>query len=77
MKRTTHAVVPLVMVTVLPAMEHPPVVVIMTASPELAVAATGNALAYGAEAGGGVPTVIVWSALLPIVKLWVTEGAGL
>ena len=54
LKRTTQPFVPLVMVTVPPAMEQPPVVVIAMGSPELAVAATGNELRYAADAGGAV-----------------------
>ena len=58
-----QAVVPLVIVTVPPEIEHPPLVVMATVSPELAVAATGNVVLYVALAGAGVVTVIVWGAV--------------
>ena len=54
-----QAVVPLVMVTVPPEIEQPPVVVMATVSPELAVAATGKFPLYTALPGAGVFTVIV------------------
>ena len=57
---TVHDVVPLVIVTVLPAIEQPPLVVMTTARPELAVAATLNVELYAALDGAGVVTVIVW-----------------
>jgi hypothetical protein len=55
-----QAVVPLVIVTVPPEIVHPPVVVMATVSPELAVAATGKVPLYVALPGAGcVVTVIV------------------
>ena len=51
--------VPLVIVTVPPEIEHPPVVVMATVSPELVVAATGKVPLYVALPGAGVFTVIV------------------
>ena len=53
----------LVIVTVPALNEHPPVVVIATASVELAVAATGNVAPYAALPGAAVVTVMVWSNL--------------
>ena len=51
------------MVTVPLEIEHPPVVVMATVSPELAVAATGKVELYVALPGAPVVTVIVWGAL--------------
>ncbi len=62
---------PLVIVMVaapLPLPEHPPVVVIATARPELDVAATPNDEPYSAEAGAGVVTVMAWVALSASVQ---------
>ena len=53
---------PDVIVTVPPVIEQPPVVVMATVSPELAVAATGKVLPYVALAGACVETAIVWFA---------------
>ena len=47
------------MVTVPPAIEHPPVVVMATVSPEFEVADTGKVPLYVALPGAGVFTVIV------------------
>jgi hypothetical protein len=49
----------LVIVTVPALIEHPPVVVIATASPEVAVAATGNEELNAALIGAAVVTLIV------------------
>ena len=76
LKRTTHAVLPLVMLTVPPAMEQPPVAVIATARPEEAVAATGNVVLKTALGGGAVVTVMIWLAD-PAVVLLVTSDAAL
>jgi hypothetical protein len=47
------------MVTVPPEIEHPPLVVMATVSPELEVADTGNVELYVALPGAAVVTVIV------------------
>jgi hypothetical protein len=61
-------VLPIVIVAEpLPPPLQSPLVVIATAKPELAVAATLKVLLYAALAGAGVVTVIVWSAFV-IVK---------
>jgi hypothetical protein len=49
-----------------PAIEQPPVVVIETVSPELAVAATGNAELNAALPGACVVTVIVWLSFVVV-----------
>jgi hypothetical protein len=72
-------VLPIVIVAEpLPLPLHIPLVVIATAKPELAVAATPKVLLYAALAGAGVVTVIVWSDLgaVAVVSL-VTSGAAL
>jgi len=56
-------VVPLVIVTVPLEIEHPPDVVMVTVSPELAVADTGNVELYVALAGAAGFTVIVCGAV--------------
>ena len=76
LKRTTHAVLPLVMVTVPLAMEQPPVAVIATVKPEEAVAATGKVLLKTALGGAAVVTVMFWLAVAAVVLL-VTGGAAL
>jgi hypothetical protein len=65
---TVQAVVPLVIVTVLPLIEQPPLTLIVTARPELAVAATLKLVPYVAFAGAGVVTVIVCESAA-VVKL--------
>ena len=57
----THVPVPLVIVTVLPAIEQAPDGVITTGKPELALAVTTNVLLYTDVAGAPV-NVIVWLA---------------
>ena len=76
LKCTTHAVVPLVMVTVPLAMEQPPVDVIATARFEEAVAATGKVSLRAALAGAAVVTVMLWLAG-PAVVVLVTSDAAL
>ena len=62
-------------VTVLPTLLQPPVVVTTTASPELEVAATVKVSPKSAVAGAGVVTVMVCDAL-PVVLVSVTSGAA-
>jgi hypothetical protein len=67
--------VPLVIVMVAefdPLPLQPPLVVMATGNPELAVAATPNEAPNAAEAGAGVPTVMVWFAGTTVME---TGGA--
>jgi len=66
---TVHAVVPLVIVTVPPAIEQPPLVVIATARPEFDVAATGKVALKAALSGAAVVTVIVCVTVEGVVEL--------
>lgn len=72
----TQAVVPLVIVTVVPVTVHPPLAAITTGLPDPPpVAATLNELPNAADPGAGVVTVIVCGALTAVVVL-VTCGAA-
>jgi hypothetical protein len=71
---STQSTVPLVIVTVPPAIVHPPDGVTVTASPELAVGATPNVLPYTAGVVGctnvivcAPPPVIVKAAVLDVM----------
>jgi hypothetical protein len=75
---TVQAPVAAVMVTVAEAVPLPvqaPLAAMLTGSPELAVAATGNLLVSAALAGAAMVTVIVWLARVAVVVL-VTLGAA-
>ena len=79
LKCTTHAVVPLVIVMLaepVPLPEQPPVVVIATVRPEVAVAPTGKLLLKTALDGAPVVTVMLWLAGAAVVLL-VTSVAAL